>query len=134
MAVPQTKAALVMQEQAEQLTSHQVISLLMDGAIERASSLIMAIHSGHAENRDILNAKLKAIINGLRQSLDFEQGGAVAENLASLYDYMIERLSVTAGDDAQLLEAVTEARRLVAEVKSGWDNMDLRVPDLVQGA
>ncbi|HEY7774866.1 MAG TPA: flagellar export chaperone FliS [Marinagarivorans sp.] len=134
MAVPQTKAALVMQEQAEQLTSHQVISLLMDGAIERASSLIMAIHSGHVENRDILNAKLKAIINGLRQSLDFERGGAVAENLASLYDYMIERLSVTARDDAQLLEAVTEARRLVAEVKSGWDNMDLRVPDMVQGA
>lgn len=134
MAVAQTKAALVMQEQAEQLTSHQVISLLMDGAIERASGLIMAIHAGNEENRDILNAKLKAIINGLRQSLDFELGGAVAQNLASLYEYMIERLTVTERDQDQLLAAVTETRRLISEVKSGWDNMDLRVPDLANGA
>lgn len=134
MAVAQTKAAQVMQEQAEQLTSHQVISLLMDGAIERASGVIMAIHSGNDENRQILAAKLKAIINGLRESLDFKLGGAVAENLAALYDYMIERLSVTHNDPAEQLAAVTEARRLIAEVKSGWDNMDLQVPDLAQGA
>ncbi len=134
MAVAQTQAALVMQEQAEQLTSHQVISLLMDGAIERASGVIMAIHSGNDENRTILAAKLKAIINGLRESLDFKLGGTVAENLAALYDYMIERLSVTEGDPAEQLEAVTETRRLIAEVKSGWDNMDLQVPDMAQGA
>ncbi|WP_053981792.1 flagellar export chaperone FliS [Marinagarivorans algicola] len=134
MAVAQTQAALVMQEQAEQLTSHQVISLLMDGAIERASGVIMAIHSGNDENRQILAAKLKAIINGLRESLDFKLGGTVAENLAALYDYMIERLHATEGDPAEQLEAVTETRRLIAEVKSGWDNMDLQVPDMAQGA
>ncbi|WP_054113325.1 flagellar export chaperone FliS [Marinagarivorans algicola] len=134
MAVAQTQAALVMQEQAEQLTSHQVISLLMDGAIERASGVIMAIHSGNDENRQILAAKLKAIINGLRESLDFKLGGTVAENLAALYDYMIERLHATEGYPAEQLEAVTETRRLIAEVKSGWDNMDLQVPDMAQGA
>ena len=134
MAIPQTQAALVMQEQAEQLTSHQVISLLMDGAIERASGVIMAIHAGNQENREILAAKLKAIINGLRESLDFDQGGSVAENLAALYDYMIERLRATLQEPEQQLDAVTEVRRLMAEVKSGWDNMDLRVPDLAQGA
>lgn len=134
MAVAQTQAALVMQEQAEQLTSHQVISLLMDGAIERASGVIMAIHSGNRENQEILVAKLKAIINGLRESLDFDQGGDIAQNLAALYEYMTERLVLTDDDLEQQLEAVTEVRRLIAEIKSGWDNMDLRVPDLAQGA
>ena len=133
MAVAQTQAALVMQEQAEQLTSHQVISLLMDGAIERASGLIMAIHSGNDENRTILTAKLRAIINGLKESLNFEQGGAIAENLAALYDYMIERLRTTEEDSREQLQAVTESRRLISEIKNGWDNMDLRVPDLARG-
>lgn len=132
MAVAQTQAALIMQEQAEQLTSHQVISLLMDGAIERASSVIMAIHSGHDENRQILAAKLKAIINGLRESLNFESGGNVAENLAMLYDYMIERLSRAENDPELQLSAVTECRRLIAEVKSGWDNMDICVPTIAE--
>ena len=58
----------------------------------------------------------------------------MAENLAALYDYMIERLRATLQEPEQQLDAVTEVRRLMAEVKSGWDNMDLRVPDLAQGA
>ncbi len=128
MAIAQTKAAEVMQEQIEQLTSHQVISLLMDGAVERASGVIVAIHTGNEENRILLATKLKAIINGLRESLDFKLGGAVAENLAALYDYMIGRLVATMDDSEEQLEAVSEARRLISEVKNGWDNMDLRVP------
>ena len=128
MAIAQTKAAEVMQEQIEQLTSHQVISLLMDGAVERASGVIVAIHTGNEENRILLATKLKAIINGLRESLDFKLGGAVAENLAALYDYMIGRLVATMDNSEEQLEAVSEARRLISEVKNGWDNMDLRVP------
>lgn len=128
MAIAQTKAAEVMQAQIEQLTSHQVISLLMDGAVERASGVIAAIHAGNEENRILLATKLKAIINGLRESLDFKLGGAVAENLAALYDYMIGRLVATMNDSEEQLEAVSEARRLISEVKNGWDNMDLRVP------
>ncbi|MDZ7923442.1 MAG: flagellar export chaperone FliS [Marinagarivorans sp.] len=128
MAIAQTKAAEVMQAQIEQLTSHQVISLLMDGAVERASGVITAIHAGNEENRILLATKLKAIINGLRESLDFKLGGAVAENLAALYDYMIGRLVATMNDSEEQLEAVSEARRLISEVKNGWDNMDLRVP------
>jgi flagellar secretion chaperone FliS len=134
MAVVETKAALIMQEQAEQLTSHQVISLLMDGAIERASGVIMAIHCGQNEDRQLLLAKLKAIINGLRQSLDFKAGGVIAQNLAALYDYMQSRLQTTDAALDEQLDAVSEVRRLIAEIKSGWDNMDVRVPEFASQA
>ena len=65
--------------------------------------------------------KLLAIINGLRNCLDFERGGEIALNLNDLYMYMAERLEDTEGD-AHLL-ALTEVRHLMLEVKAGWDNM-----------
>ena len=44
---------------------------------------------GHQiERRSKLISSALAIIDGLQASLDLEKGGALAENLDSLYDYM----------------------------------------------
>ncbi|MEY4589092.1 MAG: flagellar protein FliS [Pseudomonadota bacterium] len=121
MAITYTKAAQLMNEQMESITSHQIISLLMDGALERIDQGILALHANHIEDHIMLKEKLIAIINGLRNCLDFERGGEIASNLNELYLYMAERLDDTEGD-AHLL-ALTEVRHLILEVKSGWDNM-----------
>ena len=131
MAVAQTKAALVMEEQGENISSHQVISLLMDGALERIGHAIMAIHAGNTEDKEVLIQKLVAIINGLRNSLNMDDGGDISVNLNELYLYMTERLSVD--DDTDLLSGLTEVRTLIMELKSGWDNMDCRIPSLSVG-
>jgi flagellar secretion chaperone FliS len=121
MAITYTKAAQLMNEQIETITSHQIISLLMDGALERIDQGILALHANHIEDHIMLKEKLIAIINGLRNCLDFERGGEIASNLNELYLYMAERLDDTEGD-AHLL-ALTEVRHLILEVKSGWDSM-----------
>lgn len=123
MAVPQTKAASFIQEHTEEISSHQIISLLMDGAIERVDQAIAAHKSQQREDLEILLQKLVAIINGLRNSLDMQAGGEIAENLDALYEYMV--VSITQSEEGQLPAALGETRKLLLEIKQGWDQMDL---------
>ena len=61
------------------------------------------------------------LINQLNATLDMEQGRQIAENLRSLYDYMLTRLTqANASNDARLVAEVIE---LVRKVKSGWDQI-----------
>lgn len=123
MAVPQTKAASFIQEHTEEISSHQIISLLMDGALERIDQAKAAYESENREELEILLQKLIAIINGLRNSLDLEKGGEIAENLDSLYEYMV--ISITNSEYEALPKVLQETSKLVAEIKDGWDKMDL---------
>jgi flagellar protein FliS len=61
------------------------------------------------------------LINQLDASLDMERGQQIAQNLRSLYTYMLNRLTLAnATNDAQL---VAEVAGLVAKIKSGWDQI-----------
>lgn len=120
MSLAQTKAATILQESSDEMTSHQVISLLMDGALERAGQAQECLQSGNRADADILVAKLVGIINGLRGSLNLDAGGEIAVNLDALYDYMVGRLNDTQGDPVVL----AEVERLIGELKSGWDAID----------
>lgn len=121
MAVAQTKAASYIQEHTEEISSHQIISLLMDGALERIEQAIDAQAAGNWVDLEILTNKLVAIINGLRNSLNMSAGGEIAENLDSLYEYMIERITQASSADA--IAAFEECARLLSEIKEGWDQM-----------
>jgi flagellar protein FliS len=60
-------------------------------------------------------------INQLNDTLDMQQGGAVAENLRSLYLYMLTRLTqANAINDPKL---IAEVGNLIRKVKSGWDQI-----------
>jgi flagellar protein FliS len=61
------------------------------------------------------------IINGLRTSLDQSQGGEIAENLDSLYDYMLRRLQESSINSD--IDGLEEVSRLLSEVKAGWDGI-----------
>lgn len=123
MAVAQTKAASYIQEHTEEISSHQIISLLMDGSIERIDQAITAHQNKNIEDLEILTQKLVAIINGLRNSLNMDAGGDIAVNLDALYEYMVEKITQS-GDDL-LSTHLIEVRKLMVEVKQGWDQMDL---------
>ena len=124
MALAQTKAASYIQEHCEEISSHQVISLLMDGALERASQAIDALEHGKKDDFQILVNKLVAIINGLKNCLDMNAGGEIAENLDSLYQYMVER--ITQSDESGIRAILEESIQLFSEIKGGWDHMELK--------
>jgi flagellar protein FliS len=121
MAVAQTKAASFIQEHTEEISSHQIISLLMDGALERTSQALQAHSKNNQADLEILTHKLIAIINGLRNSLNME-AGEIALNLDALYEYMVEKISCSSRDE--LAPALAEVQTLIGEVKAGWDQMD----------
>lgn len=131
MAVAQTKAASFIQEHTEEISSHQIISLLMDGALERISQALQAQKENNQADLQVLTHKLVAIINGLRNSLNMG-AGEIAENLDALYEYMAER--ITQASYVELASVLVEIQGLIGEIKTGWDAMDFTAISQVQAA
>ncbi|MBC6904738.1 flagellar export chaperone FliS [Saccharophagus sp. K07] len=121
MAVAQTKAASFIQEHSEEISSHRVISLLMDGALERIEQAQQAYADKNIADLEVLVGKLVAIINGLRNCLNMD-AGEIAVNLDALYEYMVERITLATMET--LPSVLAEVDGLVGEIKSGWDQMD----------
>lgn len=128
MAIAQTQAAKQMQKMGEDLSSHEVISLLMDGALERIHQAKLSVQKGNSHEQEILINKLVGIIDGLRGLLNLEEGGELAGNLDILYGYMIERISPRNAlnmtpENSDKKAALIEVQKLIKELKSGWDEM-----------
>lgn len=97
---------------------HQLVQLLLDGAVDRIASARGCLQRGDLAGKGERISRTIAIIEALRASLDFEAGGALADRLDSLYDYVIRRLL-----DANLhadVAAVDEAGQLMDEIRSAW--------------
>ncbi|HUN75127.1 MAG TPA: flagellar export chaperone FliS [Steroidobacteraceae bacterium] len=97
---------------------HGLIVLLMDGAMER-----MATARGCIEHREIVRkAKLLhsavRIIAELRGVLNLAQGGAIAQNLSDLYDYMARRLILANAQND--VGCINEVMSLLGEIRGAW--------------
>jgi flagellar protein FliS len=98
---------------------HQLIAMLIDGALDRIASARGAMERQDRAQQGALLGRAISIIDSMRASLDHEQGGELAANLAALYDYMERRLlEAGAQADAGMLD---EVAGLLREIKSGWD-------------
>lgn len=107
------------QAQAAGADPHRLIQMLMEGGLTRLAQARGAMERQQIAEKGELISKAIGIVNGLRQSLDIEQGGEIAVNLDSLYDYMVRRLmEANLKNDSAILEEVSG---LLREVKEGWD-------------
>ena len=100
---------------------HQLITMLMEGALERIALAKGALlkEDMQAKGQSISNAI--TIIDGLRGCLDYDKGGSLAENLSDLYDYMMRRLlKANLDNDVRMLD---EVARLMVEIKGAWDSI-----------
>lgn len=121
MSIAATQAALTMEQESEQLTPHEVIQLLLAGALERLDQAALQLRCGREREAGELMSKAIAIINGLRESLDFDLGGEMAVKLDGLYGYVIKRLSEAEADTGEFILA--ESSKMLSELKSGWDDI-----------
>uniref|UniRef100_A4XW70 Flagellar secretion chaperone FliS n=2 Tax=Pseudomonadota TaxID=1224 RepID=A4XW70_ECTM1 len=107
------------QAQAAEASPHRLIQMLMEGGLSRIAQARGAMEREQTALKGELIGKSIAIIAGLRESLDHQQGGELAGNLDSLYEYMIARLTeANVSNEPALLEEVSE---LLRNVKQGWD-------------
>jgi flagellar secretion chaperone FliS len=98
---------------------HRLVVMLMDGALERIATArgLMTNSTGGAEKAQLLHRAV-AIIDELRNSLNFKAGGDISRNLDALYDYMCVRLMQA--NAANKPEWLDEVSRLLGEVRSAW--------------
>lgn len=106
------------ESQVRDASPHQLILMLMDSALGR-----LAAARGAIERQDqILTTqslqKAQAIINELRNVLNLEQGGEVAQNLHDLYDYFGQQIAKAAAQ--QKTDPINEIIRLLQPIRDSW--------------
>lgn len=103
----------------ESASPHRLIQMLFEGALERIAQAKGAIGQKQFARKGELIGKAAAIVGGLQGSLNDNEGGALAANLDSVYDYIIRRL--TQANYENSVEQLDECARLLGEIKSAWD-------------
>ncbi len=73
----------------ETASKEQILLMLYQAAIKHCKKAIEAIEQKNLAKKGECIGKLQDIIVELSNSLDFEVGGEVAKELASLYDYIL---------------------------------------------
>ncbi|MDI9818847.1 MULTISPECIES: flagellar export chaperone FliS [unclassified Legionella] len=110
-----------LQTRVEAATPHELIHLLLQGARSQIATAQGNIQRNQTREKGEHIGKAISIIDGLRSSLDHENGGEIAENLDKLYDY-IQRILLKANlsNDIELL---TQANQLLSEVHQAWQSI-----------
>lgn len=102
----------------ESADAHGLISLLMDGAIERLIRARSHMERGEIAPKAELLTRCMDIISELRGSLDTKLDNPLVGQLGALYDYMGNRL-LHANLHNDVI-AVDEVHRLLKQLRDAW--------------
>ena len=96
----------------------QLVVMLYDGALRfiEGGRLAMAAKDLSRQNESLQRAQ--KIVIELMSTLDREKGGELATNLASLYDFVLDRLMRANIEDAE--KPLDEAARTLRELREAW--------------
>ena len=111
--------------QTKYASPHQLMLMLFDGAIEAMSLTIGAIQNDNFEVRSKQNTRSITIINGMRECLDMETGGELAENLYSLYQYMAQELfRASFKNDADTIQNI---QTMLKDIRESWEKIPINM-------
>lgn len=100
---------------------HQLVAAIFRQLLGNVAAAKGAIVQNNIEQRNTLINKATSLIAVLEDSLDFENGGEVSNNLASLYEYCsILLFKANIENDAEKLEEVIQ---IILPIKSAWDQI-----------
>ena len=102
---------------------HQLMLMLFDGAIEAMSFTIGAIQNNNFELRSKQNTRSITIINGMRECLDMETGGELADNLYSLYQYMTQELFKASFKND--VDTIKNIQTMLKDIRGSWEKIPL---------
>lgn len=102
----------------ESADPHGLITLLMDGALERLVKARAHMLRGEVAAKGEAISRCIKIFDELRGSLDPKADAAMVGRLDSLYDYMSRRLlQANLRDDATLIDEVSQ---LLQPIRDSW--------------
>jgi flagellar protein FliS len=103
-----------------------------EGAIDSLRMAKEKIKEKDYEKKAKAIIKAQDIIEELICSLDFEKGGEIANNLASLYNYMLRR--ILHGDLNKDVEPIDEVIGMFTELLSAWQEVASKPDSEIQPA
>lgn len=113
-AYTQTKT----QSGVESASATQLITMLLDGALERVAKAQGHMERGELPEQGEVIGKVIDIVASLDSYLDHDKGGDVSKTLESLYDYIVRQLyQANLNRDPSILE---EVATLLSEIRAGW--------------
>ena len=113
--------SLELASRIEGASPHALVAILYEELLRSLDVLGAALRQGRDIGREAHSQRARSILTTLTASLDFEQGAAVADTLASVYRAMALQLStaLTHGDGAKL----KELRDGVAAIATSWGQL-----------
>ena len=106
----------------ESASPHRLIQMLFDGLLQNLNTAIGALQRGDIELKgQQIGRAVRILEEGLKGGLNREQGGELAANLGSLYDYCVQRLTLAnlRNDAAPIEEVLT----LMSPVAKSWQEI-----------
>jgi flagellar protein FliS len=110
----------------------RLVVMLYDEAINSLVVAMAAISRGDIEARFNATTRTSEIIAELYVSLDMENGGEIAESLASIYGYVIAQMPVlNFTNDVMVAEQLIN---LLRPIRESWNELDERIRCNVEDA
>lgn len=104
--------------QVNTASPEQLLLILYDGAIRFTRQAIIGIEQNKPEVRRHGVSKTMAILSEFSNTLNFEAGGEIAEDLDALYNFMIrELIQVNIDNNIEKLKVVEE---LLVDLRQTW--------------
>ena len=102
-------------------TPHKLIEMLYDGLIKNLNlSKVFIQQKNYGKKAEHANKAL-SILMTLREGVDLDKGGEVADNLYSLYDYCYRRVSEASfKNDTAIIDEVLGH---ISGIKEAWNAM-----------
>jgi len=109
-------------------TPYQLIQILFKGALSALKRGEIFMQQGKvAEKGKEISKAIDIIDTGLKQSLNYDAGGELAENLASLYEYMtMQLLRANLENDVAYVQ---EVYQLLSDIASAWQQIGANVDE-----
>ncbi|MBA2882666.1 flagellar protein FliS [Desulfosalsimonas propionicica] len=104
--------------QIQTASPEQVLVMLYDGAIRFLRQARQALENGDRVGKLKKISRTVAILTELSNSLDFEKGGEIAENLDGLYAYMVRELTRPNAEDE--FKAMEVSENILLELRGAW--------------
>jgi flagellar protein FliS len=97
---------------------HGLITMLMDGALERIRFALGCMLTGNVAGKGGAISKAIEIVGALQSGLNHEVKSPLVGQLEGLYDYMNRRLlHANLHNDSDALEEIT---RLLSQIRDSW--------------
>lgn len=106
-----------------QADPHRLVDMLFDGLLHNIAAARGALARGDIKAKcQHISTAVRILEEGLKGSLNLQEGGELAANLQRVYDYCVVRLTQAnvRNDDG----ALQEVAKILSPIADGWKQMD----------